>query len=308
MPEKTTILITGGTSGLGLQAAKVLASKGEYDVIFTGRNTNAGNSIATNIGATFMELNLGSQANVRSFVDDLKEKLKYPLHTVICNAGIQFSNNKTMNEDGYEMTFAVNHLGHFLLVQLLISNSMISKPGRIIMVASGTHDPAQKTPIEPPRFKTAEQVSKGDFGDDLSGIKAGHCCYSTSKLCNILFAFELNRKFKEDHVEQIYVNAFDPGLTPGTGLVRNAGWLFSSLFRVIPAWLLKTVSSNVHTQEESGASLAALSVDEEYEKLYGHYFEHENLKPFIATSSVDSKSREFATDLWDFSLKATGLA
>lgn len=307
MADKQTILITGGTSGVGFNALKVLVAKG-HNVIFTGRNTNIGETIAKDNNATFLQLDLASQANIRQFVENLKEKLEHPLHTVVCNAGIQFATNTNKNEDGYETTFAVNHLGHFLLVQLLLKENLISKPARIIVVASGTHDPAQQTGVEPPRFKTAEQVSKGDFGADLgTGMKAGLCCYSTSKLCNILFAFELNRKLRESNVEGICVNAFDPGLTPGTGLARNGYWIVSTMFRYMPAWVLQMMWSNVHTTEDSGTSLAELCISPAYDKLYGHYFEHENRKPFIAESSVDSNSREFAEDLWNFSLQATGL-
>jgi len=286
-----------------------LYSVGEYEVIITGRNKVQGESIAASIGkgVKFLALDLASQSSVRTFVEELKETIEHPLKSIICNAGLQLMNMTTMNEDGFEMTFAVNHLGHFLLINLLLP--ILSRPGRIIIVASGTHDPDQETGIEPPRYTTAENISRGKLEGEtvLSGMKSGQCAYSTSKLCNVLCAFELNRKLKQLGVNDIYVNAFDPGLTTGTKLARHYGFIISGLFQLCPAWILQKLWANVHPVNESGASLAALATKKDFDKLCGFYFEHEDKTPFVAESSDDSKCNEFAEDLWDWSIKATGL-
>ena len=80
-----------------------------------------------------------------------------PLHALICNAGIQFNAGLVNTEDGYETTWAVNHLGHFLLVLLLLDK--IQKPGRIVVVSSGTHDPLQKSGMPDPIYKDAETIA-----------------------------------------------------------------------------------------------------------------------------------------------------
>ena len=299
------VLVTGGTSGVGYECTKALRRNG-HKVTITGRDVQRGQQVSKETKSTFLRLDLASQESIRSFVKSLQENSESGFDAIICNAGIQFATNKTKNEDGFEMTFAVNHLGHFLLIHQLIESNLINRPSRIVVVSSGTHEPEQKTGVEPPRYISAEQVSKGDFSKPtpLGDMKSGHCAYSTSKLCNILFTKELNRIIRQQNIDDITVNAFDPGLTPGTNLTRNGAFIISVLFKTCPVWLLRSMFSNVHHIHESGTSLANLATKEEYNNQSGNYYEHLNLKPFIAESSVASKSEEFAKDLWDFSLSA----
>ena len=304
-----SVVITGGTSGLGLECAKVLKTTFGYDVIITGRNKQQGEQLAKNFGLIFLELELSSVESIHNFVKILPEHLPSPFHTLINNAGSQFQNNTTKTEEGLEMTFAVNHLGHFVLTNLLLTSNILQRPARIVNVASGTHDPEQNTGIEPPRFTTAEKVSRGvlEGNSPLVGMKSGQCAYSTSKLCNVLFTFELHRRFVRSGVDDVKVNAFDPGLTPGTNLARDYGPILSFMFRSLPVWGLRMFLSNTHTSYESGRSLAKLAVMEEFENDSGFYYEHENDKVSKARSSRDSISEQFALDLWEESCRLSKL-
>ena len=303
--DKKAVIVTGGSSGVGLECAKYLVRQG-YEVIITGRNVDKGTAVAKSIGALFLELELTSSESICKFIAELPNTTQSPIHHLICNAGLQQITSVRAKDTEFEVTWAANHLGHFILVQRLLPH--LARPAKIILVASGTHDPEQQTGIEPPRFSTAEKVAKGEFeGSVLAGMKYGHCAYSTSKLCNILFAFELQRQLSAREINDITVNAFDPGLTPGTSLVREGGFLIDFAFRHLPAWLLQRFLSNVHSVDQSGTSLAVLATSAEYENESGRYYEHENLKPFVARSSVDSLSLAKAKDLWDYSFIASGI-
>ena len=141
-----------------------------------------------------------------------------PLHALICNAGVQSGAKQTFTADGFESTFGVNHLGHFLLVNLLLPR--LAAPARVVVVSSGTHDPALKTGVPAPAWNDPMALAKGELGPLAAKdapTKRGQRLYSTSKLANVLFTYELARRLPVG----VTVNAFDPGLMPGTGLVRR---------------------------------------------------------------------------------------
>jgi len=329
------VLVTGGTSGVGLECCKALVAQG-YQVIATGRDVERGNALAQSVGMTFKKLELGSLKDVRRFVEELRQEIRDKhlkkteegssppvFTTVIANAGLQMTNSLSRSEDGFEKTFAANHLGHFVLVQLLLAAKLFENDNansyllrrnptaRIVLVSSGAHDPAQKTPIEPPKYVNAEKPSRGEYdGLDPNSLRAGQCCYSTSKLCNALFAFELSRRLHSHNQADadVVVNAFDPGLTPGTSLAREAGPVASFLFRHAPVSLLRTfIYEHTHPVEDSGTSLARLATSPDFAKVSGKYFEHRNLTPFVRESSRDSLDEAKAKDLWDTSMKLANI-
>ena len=115
-------------------------------------------------------------------------------------------------------TFGVNHLGHYLLARLLLP--AMATGARILFVSSGTHDPMQKSGLPDPRYESAYAVAH----DFEPGADAGRRRYATSKLCNVFCTYELARRLagaSDPRLQSIRVNAFDPGLMPGTGLART---------------------------------------------------------------------------------------
>ena len=95
-------------------------------------------------------MDLASLRSVRAFVEDVRGAALPPLHAIVCNAGVQVVSGTERTEDGVEMTFGVNHLGHFALVQGLLDE--LAHPARIVVVSSGTHDPAKHTGMPDPRL------------------------------------------------------------------------------------------------------------------------------------------------------------
>jgi NAD(P)-dependent dehydrogenase (short-subunit alcohol dehydrogenase family) len=205
--ELKTILITGATDGIGLASAVELARPGHH-ILVHGRNPARGQQAVQEIsratGNSRVELllaDLTSLAAVRALAAQVTSK--YPrLDILINNAGV-FMPRRTLTSDGFEVTFAVNHLAHFLLTNLLLDLLKASAPARIIHVSSGTH-----------RSGRVEW-------DNLMGERRydGYAAYANSKLANVLFAYALADRLRATRVTS---NALHPGVI-ATKLLR-AGW------------------------------------------------------------------------------------
>jgi NAD(P)-dependent dehydrogenase (short-subunit alcohol dehydrogenase family) len=152
---------------------------------------------------------------VRSFVDAVRTAALPPVHAVVCNAGLQVVSGSEKTAEGVEMTFGVNHLGHFALVQGLLD--VLARPARIVVVSGGTHDPGKFTGMPAPDYTRAAALAEPTTTTDGA---EGRRRYTTSKLCNVLFAYELDRRLGHG-AQGITVTAFDPGLMPGSGLARD---------------------------------------------------------------------------------------
>jgi NAD(P)-dependent dehydrogenase (short-subunit alcohol dehydrogenase family) len=295
MTESTrTAIITGANSGLGLHCARsLLATDPSWHVVLAVRDPKRGAAAVQELGAgarcTVMALDLASLSSVRGFIDDVHAAGLAPIHAVICNAGVQLVSGAHTTADGYEMTFGVNHLGHFALVSGLLDT--LWAPARIVVVSSGTHDPARFTGMPNPRYTSAADLAQppGELTPE-----EGRRRYTTSKLCNLLFTYELDRRL--DHGTQgVTVNAFDPGMMPGSGLGRD----YSPLQRLAWRYLLPALRflPGINGTRTSGRNLAALAADPRFDGVTGMYFEGN--RP--ALSSADSYNIDTARELWDTS-------
>lgn len=292
-----TVIITGANAGLGLECAKaILARDDSWHIVLAVRDVCRGKAAAeldSPDRCTVLACDLASLRSVREFTTAFAAAGLPPLHAVVCNAGLQMVSGLHRTEDGVEMTFGVNHLGHFALIDGL--REQLVTPARIVLVASGTHDPKKLTGMPRPRYTTAEALAHPQPDEPVDGRRR----YTTSKLCNVLYAYELDRRLGHG-AEGITVTAFDPGLMPASGLsrdytpVQKIVWrLVSPLLRVLP---------NVNTLATSGARLAALATDPRFDGVTGEYFE--GAKPI--RSSAESYDTGKARDLWETSAKLVG--
>jgi len=251
-----------------------------------------------------MQLDLSSFEAVRRFVAEFASKKKDlpPLYSLVLNAGLQFTKH-TLSKDGFEQTFAVNHLGHFLLAHLMLSHFPKDRAGRIVFVASGVHDPLQKTGIPDPIYKTAKELAnaKPAEGEDVGTF--GQRAYSNSKLCNVLCGYEFARKLAQYQPNlKISVTSMDPGLMPGTGLARDySGGMQFAWNWILP--LARPFLPNTHTAAVSGTALAKLAVDPAFEGVTKKYFQGAK----EINSSKDSYDTDKAADLWRTSVELTKL-
>jgi light-dependent protochlorophyllide reductase len=307
-----TVIITGGNANLGYECAKAIAQRGDgWHIVIAARDAARGQAaVAQVIAATghrqieALPLDLAALRSVRDFAAAFAARDLPPLRAVVCNAGIQTSTRDQRTADGFELTFGVNHLGHFLLVNLLLPH--LARPARVVVVSSGTHDPgktlARLIGIKPPRYTTAHELAYPPQIPGMQITQLGTMRYSTSKLCNLLFAYELVRRLEAGGKSGITVNAFDPGLMPGTGLARDYGAVRRFFWHNIMP-LMANRLPEVSTPARSGAALARLVVDPGLANATGKYYVIEKERP----SSGESHDRAKAADLWATSLKLTGL-
>ncbi|XP_040426652.1 WW domain-containing oxidoreductase isoform X2 [Cygnus olor] len=220
--SEKVVIITGANSGIGFETAKSFALHGAY-VILACRNMSRGNDAVQRILGEWhkakveaMTLDLASLHSVQQFAEAFKSK-NVPLHILICNAAT-FGAPWFLTEDGLESTFQVNHLGHFYLVQLLEDVLRSSSPARVVVVSSESH-----------RFTEIKDSSgKLDFSL-LSPSKKEYwamLAYNRSKLCNILFSNELNRRLSPHGVT---CNSVHPGNMMYSSIHRS-WWVYTLLF------------------------------------------------------------------------------
>jgi NAD(P)-dependent dehydrogenase (short-subunit alcohol dehydrogenase family) len=306
---KKTTIITGGNNGLGYECAKRIAKENVNNhIIIACRNAQKAREAihslireTKNINITFLDLDLSSLESIRSFVTRFTELDLPPLYALVCNAGVQFVDKTHYTKDGFEETFGVNHLGHFLLVNMLL-DKMIDY-GRVVFISSGTHDPMKKTGMPEPLYDDARLLAyPTETVKDKNAWRTERQRYTTSKLCNIYCTYELADRIREQTDKRITVNAFDPGLMPGTGLARS----YSPFLRFVSKYILSLlilVHPNVNTVGKSGRALANLITNKELAKTTGKYFEgFKEIK-----SSTLSYDKENRMNLWKASVELSKL-
>ncbi len=300
-------LITGGHSGIGYSCARHLASQFTWDLVLAGRSPGRMNQAADGLRRDFgvrvtcIDLDLSSLESVREAAANVITLMDRgeigALDALLCNAGGRFDGPVAYSEDGYELTFATNCLGHFLLVDRL--KDRIAENGRIVFTASGTHDPDTADgkmvgAVVEPDAETLAHIGKNGIAPVSAGKR-----YSTSKLCNILNAYELHRRL-ENSGRSVSSIAFDPGSVAGTGFLRGmpapVRWLAKTAFM---QWVFRRRGITMGSLDFSGASLARLAADPGFAEASGKYFQSNDGKLIETRSSTLSYDRARAARLWD---------
>lgn len=295
------IVMTGATAGIGLEAAKRL--RGEADgTLVVGARTPAKLPAALAGAVDARLFDLASLTSVRAFASGVLREA--PLDALVLNAGLQCSSPRH-SQDGFELTFAVNHLAHYLLARMLAAH--IKLGGRIVLTASGVHDPALASGVPPPHHANAKALAFPELDQDLdkSAMTAGMRAYATSKLCNVMTARELARCLASDRPD-LAVMAFDPGLTPGTRLARHHFEPIGAIFKhVLPLVMRK--GPGVSTPENSGRLLADLVLSPDYGAARGDYFAVRGEALERRDPSVLARDDAACAKLWDDSAELVGL-
>lgn len=245
------VLLTGGTSGIGAVAARKLASGGAT-VAIVGRDETRGRELADDLTAStagavrFYRADLATQSAVRRLAAEITSTYDR-LDVLAHNAGLS-KEERTITEDGVELTFAVNHLAPYLLTHDLMDLLRRAPAARVVVTASGVHARGEI-----------------DFDDlrlerEYSALDA----YARSKLANVAFTVELADRL--DDGSAIVANCFHPGFIPSTGLFRDAGFrtrLFARIAAAVPGF---------GTTPETGADrLVELATAPEYGRRSGRY-------------------------------------
>ena len=222
-----TALITGGHAGIGFECAKQLASRSRYNLVLAGRSMEQINAAAQQLRTDFgirvstLKLDISSLSSVRDAATKFRATLDSgevdSFQALLCNAGGYFGGPLSYSKDGYETTFATNCLGHLLLIELLTERM---GNGRIVFTASGTHDPDTADGKMVGIVAEPDAIALANDGKDARKSLSAGKRYSTSKLCTILYAYELHRRFRRAG-SSIASIAFDTGAVPETGLLRT---------------------------------------------------------------------------------------
>ncbi len=269
-----TILITGGSSGIGFQSVLKLISLG-YNIILPCKNIARANEVLINLlnqlpcpilekGNIYTPImDLSDLKSIDSFCSEITEK-RVNIDILILNAGLQYTGSRIpkRSSQGIELTFAVNHLSHFYLTQKILPIIKRSKDSKIIITSSEVHNPMSsggRVGAKANLGKLSGLESGADFdmidGKQFNADKA----YKDSKLCNILFAKELSNRLNKEKLS-IPVIAWAPGLVisrDSQGFFRYSR-KYNQLGQVIFATLARDLLKITTSNEKAGLLLCDL--------------------------------------------------
>ncbi|XP_070574328.1 WW domain-containing oxidoreductase-like [Ptychodera flava] len=275
------VIITGANGGIGFETANALALHGAH-VVMACRNLKKANAAAKKIREARPEakvetmlLDLASLRSVRQFAENYKLR-EWPLHTLILNAAV-FGLPWSLTEDGFETTFQVNHLSHFYLFNLLkdLLIDCDASAARVVVVSSESH-----------RFVNI--IGNTFDVETLSPPKEEYwsmLAYNRSKLCNVMFALELHRRFSN---QGIACNVLHPGNMIYTGLPKK-WWLIWFLYMLVRPFT-KSLSQGAATTVYCAAA-------RELDRVGGLYFNH----CCRCVPSEESMDEDKAKALWEMS-------
>ena len=288
---KGLVLITGTTSGVGLNTLKPLLRFG-WEVIAVNRSNKRAIKIAEEFltkeevkNVHFIEIDLSNLDGVRKGCDEILERFKKPINSLICNAAVYKPRLKRpeRSAQGFENSMAVNHFGHFLMINLLMEN-ILSSEREIVLNGKSTLFKPRITVLGTVTANYSELGGRipipapADLGD-LSGFKNGFLspismangkkfkpgkAYKDSKLCNMVTVQELSKRYP---AEKIIVNSLYPGCVADTKLFRDTPWLFRFLFPIFQKFITKGYVS----QRLAGERVAQVATYKEFAKPSVHW-------------------------------------
>jgi len=313
-----TVLITGASSGVGLHTAKALASRG-WHVVMACRDTTKARAAADSLAIpasclTHLQVDLGDLDSVRRLVEAFRATGR-PLDALVCNAAVYLPLLKQpqRSPQGYELSMATNHFGHFLVIQLLLDDLKRSThPSRRLVilgtVTANSKELGGKIPIPAP----------ADLGD-LSGFKAGFQApismangkpfkpgkaYKDSKLCNMITTRELHRRLNAN--TGIVFTSLYPGCVADTPLFRNSYPLFQRIF----PWFQKRITGGYVSQELAGERVALVVADPGFASSGAHWSwgnrQSAGGKQFIQELSEQASDQGTAELMWTLTSKLVG--
>ncbi|KGG12850.1 MULTISPECIES: protochlorophyllide reductase [Prochlorococcus] len=328
-----TVLITGTTSGVGLYATKALLELG-WKVITVNRSPLRAEASAVKLGLPFgrprqlqhMYMDLSDLESVRTGVENLLASLEEPLDALVCNAAVYMPrlSKPKRSAQGYELSMATNHFGHFLLIQLLLENLSQSKRPvwkgrswgvefpRLVMLGTVTANYKElggKIPIPAPADLGDLSGFEQGFRDPISmasgkRFKPGKA-YKDSKLCNMVTIQELNRRFKDS---SILFSSLYPGCVANTKLFRNTPKIFQWLF----PFFQRFITGGFVTETLAGERVAQVVANPEFAVSGVHWSwgnrQNKNRQQFSQQLSDRITDSKTAKNVWKFSMQLVGLS
>jgi hypothetical protein len=273
-----TCLLTGSTSGIGRDAARRLGARGAT-VLVHGRDADAGRAVVREVAdaggnAAFLRADFASVDAVRDLARAVREE--HGRLDALCNNAGLFTTRRRESDDGYELTFAVNHLAPFLLTHELAGH--LAEGARVVTTSSEAH---RSGSIDPDSIHRPSGLS-------------GWSAYADSKLANVLFVRELARRLPEGYT----ANCFHPGVIPGSGFSRGVPFPLSLGWKAI-----RFVPGMADTVEDGGRALAYLVASPEIVDVSGAYFDGTRRTRAAPAARDDRTARR----LWERSAGLVGV-
>ena len=298
------MVMTGGTSGFGAIAAERLRLSGNVRLILGARRpTPVGESIP---------LDLTQLASVRAFAASVCERLgDTPVDALVLNAGVVLPDVTGRTADGFETTFAVNHLAHYLLLRLLLP--ALAEGAIVVLTTSGTYDPANRAGLTPPRHTDAELLAHPDRDPDRDARPrtAGEHAYTASKLCAVLTARSLS-EYRDVKTRRLTAVAYDPGQVFGTGLAKDLSFplriAWSLLGTPVLGWPLRRFSPTLNSRTAAGSTLAELALGLATPPNGRTYAALRRAQLTWPDPSELARRNELAQALWNDSARLVGLS
>ncbi|MFI1461568.1 SDR family NAD(P)-dependent oxidoreductase [Nocardia carnea] len=251
----STMVMTGGTSGFGAITVGRLRCSGDTRLLLGARGMQE--------PAGSLPLDLTELESTRAFAHAVRDELAgVPIDALILNAGLVRADTDRRTADGFETTFAVNHLAHYLILRLLLP--ALADTATVVLTTSGTHDPATGAGLTPPRHADAALLAHPDRDPELDHRprKAGEHAYTASKLCAVLTARALSEQEPAPD-KKITAIAYCPGQVFGTGLARElplhlrAAW--SLMGSPVLSEAARRFDRTLNTRQDAANSLADLA-------------------------------------------------
>eukprot|EP01025_Chloroclados_australasicus_P062438 TRINITY_DN8203_c0_g3_i1.p1 TRINITY_DN8203_c0_g3~~TRINITY_DN8203_c0_g3_i1.p1 ORF type:complete len:397 (-),score=48.14 TRINITY_DN8203_c0_g3_i1:230-1420(-) len=316
--QKNVAVITGASSGLGLNAAKALSQQGDWHVVMACRDFLKAERAAIDMGMekdnyTIMHLDLASLESVRQFVDNFR-RAGFPLDVIVANAAVYLPTAKEprFTADGFELSVGTNHLGHFLLCNLLLEDMKKTKAQknstpRMIIVGSITGNTNTLAGNVPPKANLGDlrglaagltgSTAVMIDGEEFDGAKA----YKDSKVCNMLTMRQFHKRYHDG--TGITFSSLYPGCIATTGLFREHYKLFQTLFPPFQKYITKGFVS----EEDAGKRLAQVISDPALSES-GVYWSWDNTTgAFVNELSEEASDDQKGSRLWELSEKLVGL-
>ena len=280
------VIITGANSGLGFETAKKIAKASmEYNLILACRNVQKGEEAKASIikesgnkNVCVMELDTSSLDSVRQFASAYENSDYGKIYALLCNAGIS-GNKNGLTQDGFDIIFETNHLGHFFLTNLLLP--YFEDDGLIFSTSSDMHD----SPMKKMEWTGTEALAHPSPLLAKDNIR-----YSYSKLCNLYFIYELAEQLKAQG-KNIKANAFNPGM-----MQTN----FMPLTKASIAFVKTAMPDRCGDLEKSSDAYAKLVTQEGLVKESGLYYDRSINAKKSSTLSYNEENRK---ELWEKSLE-----
>lgn len=282
MMQGKVCVITGATAGIGYETALALAGKGAQ-VVVVGRSAEKGAATVARIqqatsngGVHFVKADMASQASIREAAADILRR--FPVVDVLVNNAGTWVSDFTTTSDGVETVFAVNHLAYFLFTHLLYPALRQAPDARVVNVASDSH------------FQTDLHLDDLNLSKNYSGLRS----YAQSKLANVMFTYEFERR-KTD--AQVSIYAVQPGLVHTDIGLKHTTWLHAL------AWKVRRTFWKSKTPAEGAETSVFLASSDEARGQSGLYWDLCRPK----RSSDASYHEANAARLWDISLEWSGI-